>query len=239
MKNHLSITMGKIVAIVIILALSISNDVFAQSNMKESLEYENQKEIYNRAIRYNDLAVAKNAIYNLMAMDPQNVSLLDSLALMYFEFQQFPSSLLVSRDILAINPDHLAALEISAISYERLGIKDRALEAYESLYLKNNSISTLYKIAFLQFDLNRIEESKTTADIILNKTEVDELKVVYNTADNKQREIPMKAAILNLKGLINKEQGDKEAARENFEAALALDPEFTLAKSNLDALNEE
>jgi Tfp pilus assembly protein PilF len=44
----------------------------------------------------------------------------------------------------------------------------------------------------------------------------------------------MKVAVLNLKGLAVQEHlGDKEAAKKLFEEALAIAPDFVLAKQNL------
>src|SRR5690606_35876219 len=155
-----------------------------QANAQESEAYKTQVAVYQNALKFNDVSVAKNALYNMMALAPSNASLLDSLAYLYFDYQQFASSLLVSREILAKNPNNLPALEISAVSYENLGIYQQALSAYESLYLKLESPYTLYKIAMLQFDLKRHNESKTSIDILLKNTEVDSLNVVINEQNN-------------------------------------------------------
>src|SRR5690606_15305010 len=141
--------------------------------------------------------------------------------------------LLVSRDILAQNSDHLPALEIQAISYENLGVYDKALSSYESLYLKRENPYTLYKIGMLQFDLKRHNESKTSLDILLKDKAIDEMNVVINEDGKQQKEIPMKAALLNYQGMNYVQLGNKEAAKENFEAALQLAPEYGLAKENL------
>ena len=48
----------------------------------------------------------------------------------------------------------------------------------------------------------------------------------------------MKVAVLNLKGLLNKEVGNMELAKQAFQDALNIAPDFSLAKSNLDALDK-
>lgn len=207
-----------------------------QANAQESEAYKTQVAVYQNALKFNDVSVAKNALYNMMALAPSNASLLDSLAYLYFDYQQFASSLLVSREILAKNPNNLPALEISAVSYENLGIYQQALSAYESLYLKLESPYTLYKIAMLQFDLKRHNESKTSIDILLKNTEVDSLNVVINEQNNQQKQIPMKAALLAIQGLNNIELDNKEAAKQNFQEALKLAPDYTMAKENLEKL---
>lgn len=217
------------------LMLGLAFHSFGQQ-AEESEAYKTQLRVYQNALKYSDIAVAKNALYNMMAIAPSNVSLLDSLAYLYFDYQQYASSLLVSRDILARNPNNLPALEISAISYENLGVYQQALAAYESLYLKLDNPYTLYKIATLQFDLGRHTESKTSIDILLKNTDIDSLNVTLNEPNNQQKQIPMRAVLLAIQGLNNVELNDKEAAKLNFQEALKLAPDYTMAKENLEKL---
>jgi tetratricopeptide (TPR) repeat protein len=232
--------MKKFTFLFMMIALLASLSLFAQNSQtvkpKETEDYKRQLTVYQLASRYNDVAVAKSALYNMLAIDPSNISLLDSLAYYYFDYQQFAPAIIVAKDILSINPNHLAAIEICAIGFENLGIQDQALTYYESLYLKNNDLYNLYKIAFLQFNLKRYKESGTSADIIINNKKSEELKLVFGTGDNKQQEIIMKAAIYNLKGMISKDEGDKANAKKHFEEALKLAPDFYLAKESLRQL---
>jgi len=193
---------------------------------------------YQAALRYNDYAVAKNALYSLLIENPQNDSILYSLSALYYQMQQFASAALTANDLIARNSEHVGALDIAASSLEKLGAKDKALDNYETLYLKTDDIQVLYKIAFLQYELGRYAESKTNVDILLGKEGLEEMSAVYNTTDNQQKEYPIKVALLNLKGLISQEQGDKTKAKEYFNEALAIAPDFALAKENLDALNK-
>lgn len=224
----------------LMLVLLVTNAIMAQEqqqrSVRDSYDFQKNAVIYQRAMKYNDAQTAKTALYNLIALEPQNDSLLFSLAYMYFENRQYISSLLASRDVLTINPDHLAALEVSAISYENVGAREKALEAYESLYLKNEDISTLYKVAFLQYELNRFQEAKTTTEIIMDKPEAEEVSLYFNTSENQQQEVPMKASIYNLRGMIHAEEGDNQEARDNYNKALEISPDFELAKENLNQL---
>jgi tetratricopeptide (TPR) repeat protein len=222
----------------LILALLFAgySNLFAQ-DVKESEAYKQQKTVYDLASKYADGSIARNSLYNLVAMDPNDASLLDSLAYMYYEYQQFTSCLLVCIDIIKRNPDHLAALEMSAVSYEKLGLKDKALTSYESIYLRNSSIYTLYRIAILQLELGRQGESLTNANILLEKEETKEAKVSISTEQG-PGQISLEAAVYNLKGLIESDQGNKEAARASYQQALSIEPEFALAKNNLEELDK-
>lgn len=205
-----------------------------ETNKQESPMTEHFYKKYVTAIQWNDFDVAKDALYDLIIENPLNDSLIYSLAYFYYENQKYVPAVLVSQQLLARNPKSVAALEISAVGYESMGVKDRALQNYESLYLISNTIGTLYKMAFLQYDLKRFTESLATIEILITKTELETTKVVFTDAENKSKEYPMKVSLLNLKGLIQLDHfGDKEAAKKFFEEALAIAPDFLSAKENL------
>jgi len=206
-------------------------------DVKESAAYQQQQKVYHLGMKYSDISVTRNSLYNMIALDPGDASLLDSLAYMYFEYQQYTSCLLVCLDLLKINPDNIPALEMSAVSYDNLGLKDKALTSYESIYLRNNSVYTLYRIAVLQLDLGRHTESMTNVNILLEKPETKESKVSVNTEQG-SRQISLEAAVYNLKGLIEADQGNKELARASYQQALALEPDFALIKSNMEELDK-
>jgi tetratricopeptide (TPR) repeat protein len=189
---------------------------------------------YATANRWNDIDVARNALYDLILENPSNDSLIVTLAYIYFDAQKYASSLLMAQDLLVRDAKNPVYLELAAVSAQELGISDRALQHYEALYLINSNILTLYQIAFLQFTLKRLTESQASADLILGKPESNTTKVVFNDAQGKPKEYPMKVAILNLKGLIALEKADKAAAKKSFNEALAAAPDFQPAKENLE-----
>jgi len=191
---------------------------------------------FNVAMRFNDSDAARDALYDLIVENPSNDSLFLSLAMMYYENQKYPSTILVCQELLARNPKNTTALELTASSFEALNLYDKALQHYETLYLQTNAYPSLYKMAFLQYDLKRFRECAATSDILLSKKEADELKVSYPTEGNKTKEFPIKVAILNLKGMVAKESGDTAGAKKFFEQVLAIAPDFTQAKENLAKL---
>lgn len=178
--------------------------------------------------------VARDALYDLIIENPQSDSLIFALGYFYFENQRYASSLLISQDLLVRNQKNEAYLELAAVSAQELGVNDRALQHFESLYLINNNVSTLYQIAFLQFDQKRFTESQASVDILLGRPESATSKVVFNDPQGKPKEYAMKVAVINLKGLIALEKGDKPAARKIFGEALTLAPDFVPAKENLE-----
>ncbi len=188
---------------------------------------------YAIAQRWGDYDVAKDAMYDLISEFPGNDSLVFTLAYFYYENQKHASCAVVCNDLLTRNPKNLPALELSALSYEGLNIKDKALQSYESLFLLSNNNSALYKMASLQYDLKRYGESITNADILMSKPQADSLNVVFTDVKGNSKEHPMKAALQNLRGLNLKAQGDMVNAKKAFEEAIKLDPNFEAAKQNL------
>jgi tetratricopeptide (TPR) repeat protein len=191
---------------------------------------------YATAVQWSDYDVAKDALYDLIVLNPGNDSLIYDLAIFYYQNQKYPSAVMVSQELLKRNPKNTGALEIAAVGYENLGVSDKALQSYESLYLLNNNSATLYKMAFLQYRLKRYKESNTSADILLASKEAEALKITYNDASNKPKEYAMKVALLNLKGMVAQDQGDKVNAKKFYDQALAIAPDFGLAKDNLSKL---
>lgn len=185
---------------------------------------------YATAIQWNDYDVAKDALYDLIVENPGNDSLITDLAVYYFQNQKYASSVLVSQELLKRNPKNTTALEISASGYEGLGVLDRSLQNYESLYLLTNNITVLYKMAFMQHQLKRYAESLASVEILLVKKDIETIVASFNDAKNNPKDYPLKVAILNLKGMILRDQGDKVGAKKQFEQALAVAPDFVLAK---------
>ena len=188
------------------------------------------------ANRWNDAEIARDALYDLIAEYPGNDSLVYALSLDYYNNQKYISSVLVAQDLLTRNPKNVDLLQLAASSFEALNLNDKALANYESLYLQNNNSGALYKMAVLQYELKKFVESKTNVEILLTKPDIETMKVTLRDSENKQKEYPFKVSLLNLKGLLAQQAGDKAAAKKAFEESLAMAPDFPLAKQNLAKL---
>lgn len=221
--------------VLILLLISASLGSFAQGNSNE--DYERYRKVYKYAMKYNDFPVAKHALYNMLAANPESDSALYALALYYRDAQDYASCLLVCLDINQRNPNDLLVAEAMAFSYENLGLKSEALDTYEKIFLLSDDINALYKVAFMQFDLKRYEECTTNIDILLSRKEIDEEILVFSFEKDKQEEFAMRIPVLNLKGALLRVQGDNDGARKVFEEVLSLAPNFKIARDNLARLN--
>jgi len=191
---------------------------------------------YQLAMRYSDLGMAKAKLYDLMIRNPENTRYMEALANIYFDNSQFASAALVSIDLLQSNDKNVGALEIAAYSLEQLGAFDRALPHFESLYLLTGDNFSLYKSAFLQYNLQRYEEAMNSVNMLVKNAKADE-KIGFPKSQTETQEVSMKAAALNLKGLIYLDQNSKSDAKIAFNEAIAIDASFEQAKENLQKTN--
>ncbi|MFY0598678.1 MAG: hypothetical protein JXR03_03330 [Cyclobacteriaceae bacterium] len=201
-------------------------------------EFNRQAYIYQLAKGYNDPVIARMALYNLLSYNTANTNLLDTLALMYFDYNQMASAALTAQDAATINENDLFATEIAAVAFERLGVYPKAIPFYEKLYTSSLDINTLYKLAFLQMQSKNFVEASTNADGIIESTKSDEFKLLFPKNDKENQEVSLKAAAYRLKGLIEESQGNISLAKDFYQKALDMEPEFQLVKDELAALNK-
>lgn len=188
---------------------------------------------YQLAVQWGDYEEAKDALYDLIIENQATDSIVYELAYYYLQNQKYAPAVLVAQELLKRNPKNAAALEVCGIGFENLGVLERALQNYESLYLLQSEPAVLYKMAFLQYRLKRYKESGTSSDILLSDKSIDSLTVNYTNANGQNKAYAMKVALFNLKGLLALDQGDKVNAKKYFEQALAIAPDFALAKDGL------
>ena len=215
---------------------SISLSYGQTTDVKESPEYKRQMDVYNLSKRYNDVTAIRNSIYQLIAINPDEKSWLDTLALFYFEYEQYGAAALVTNDAIVLDPDNLLALEINAIAMESIGLRENAVNRYQSLYIKEPSLSILYKIAFLNYELKRFTECETVINQVMEDPVSQTEKVNFQGEGDEVIEVTMQTAIKNLLGLVRKEQGRTEEAIKIFEEILVEHPTFQLVKDNLASI---
>ena len=219
----------------VIFFILLSSSVMFKSYSQIS-EFDLQNSIYKKAKSYNDPSVAINSLYKMIAIQPENVLLKDSLMREYLTISQWAPSYMISREILAMQPNNLFALEVSCISLQNLGLKQQALNEYESLYLKSDRIDVLYTISFLQFELKNFTESLTNLDILINNSETEGMSVSVSKSDNSVQEVLIRAQLNYLKGLIYLEQSKNEDAKKYFNIALTISPDFQNAIDRLKSI---
>jgi len=203
-------------------------------------DFDTQMKVYTTALKYYDLNVAISALYNAMALKPERKDLRDSLALIYFAGERYGQAYTVGEEILKENPKRNDILEMVAVSKQSLGLTKDALADYEKLYSADpKQIFYLYQMATLQYQLKRYGECVASLDQIIGNEASAKQNVSIRNSNNTSQSVPMKAAALNVKGIVALELNQEANAKEFFNQALQIFPDFALAKGNLATLAQK
>ncbi len=204
------------------------------------IAYQQQWQIYKWALQYNDLGTATNAIYQMMALKPEETNLKDTLAYLYFNSRRYVQTVLLGREIVENNPENYGIMEALAISEQSIGLLKESLEHYDQLYKATSKIYFLYQGASIQYGLKRLGECVQSISTLLASDGVDKEEVNINYGQNgESQKVTMNAAVYNLQGVVYLDLNRPEDAKKSFEKAVELFPDFILAKSNLDIVNKK
>lgn len=210
---------------------------FTTSAMAQSMDH--YKKVYKQSLAYGDYIAAANAIYDQWVENPaDSLSYKDTLANLYFIRGQFYQTIALGKDILKKNPDDLRMQELVGASDQNVNNLKEALDYYQKIYNKTHDLFHLYQIASLQFGLARVGECNQTIDQILADTGSVHQKIQITVGQGQQQAVPYKAAALNIRGVIAKGLSQNDVAKKAFQDALAVDPDFVLAKGNLADLSK-
>lgn len=195
-----------------------------------------QKTIYQNAVKYGDANTAKIALHTLIALNATDASYKDSLLNLYFSSQSFVNSVLLGRELHAADPNNKITLAILAASEQSVNLITESLDHYKKLYAISKSPSDLYQAATLEFRLQRVAECKASLDAILANPASEKEQVYISYSERDGQNVPLKAACWNIMGFLAQTQNNKDAAKECFNKALQIFPEFNLVKNNLEYL---
>jgi len=197
-----------------------------------------EKNKLKQALIYGDQATATTMMYNIIALEGDKSVYKDSLAYLYFNRRSYLSCYLSATDALKNNPNNVEILEMSAISLESLGAKEKAIESYQKLVTITNNNLHAFKIAGLQLEIKKVVEAYTSIKKAETLPDKGTENITYPINKNYSQSVPLKASIQYLKGIIEVEMNSKELAKKSFQKAIGLFPEFILAKQELENLND-
>ncbi len=208
--------------------------VNAQSTKSEAIALE--KQIVKMAKNVGDPNVATLSMYKLIALEGENSTYKDSLAYVYFSSRRYAPCFMLATEVLKRDPNHKEMLELKAVSLESLGALDKAAEAYKQLFAKTNNNFHGYNLAKLQYSTKKYDESLKTLQKVEKLNDSGKFKVTFSINQNHTMQVELLAAIYYLKGLDAIELNQKPLAKASFEKAIKIQPDFILAKDNLDKL---
>ncbi len=219
-----------------LLGLSVTSCV-AQKNVTSSTLVSANKTIYAKAVEFGDLNTAIVAAHTILANSSSDYHYMDSLVSLYYVSGNLVATVNVGNAILEAAPQNVTVREIVANSLIALGMNGDALVHYKELFSRTDNLVYLYNVATTEFNMKNYTECGVTIEKLL-KAPSNMNKVSITNADGSAQEIAIKAAAFNIKGAIAMEVNNTAIAKQNFEEALKIAPEFSLAKNNLEALSK-
>lgn len=227
-------------SIVPVLAIALSvfaaTSCAAQKNTTYNSSVVNtNKTIYAKAVEYGDVNTAIMAAHTILANSPNDYHYMDSLVSLYYTSGNLVAAVNVGNAILEAAPQNTTVREMVANSLVALDMNGDALVHFNDLYARTGNLVYLYNVATSQFNMKNYTECGITVERLL-KADNNLTKVSIAGTNGNVQEIPIKAAAYNIKGAIALEVNNNAIAKQSFEEALKVAPDFALAKSNLEAL---
>jgi len=202
---------------------------------QEAKDISLDKSIMKQALVYGDNTIATSSLYSIIAKEGATSTYKDSLAYVYFSARKYSSCFLVCTDILSRNSSKVDVMEMQAISLENLGVYEKAAQSYAKLVVKSNNNYHAYKLATLYYSLKKNKEGLNAIKKAEELEDTGKIKITTAINKNLNQQVALKAAIANLKGLLQYASDDLDGAKKSFQQALAIEPEFKLAKDNVEA----
>jgi len=201
-----------------------------KGNSTETALTTHYQKYYKMMLDNNDLDGAIEGLSHLIVLAPTEAKK-DTLAYMYLQANKPMQAIKVVG-----NSTSDLALRTKAIGFKNLKNPKKAIENYEALIQKNKSVLDAYELAQLQFSIQRFGEAKATINYGLQNSKEEKVRIFVK--GNSYLETPIKAAFLNILGLIefSMDKSNIDKAIAIFDEALKLDPQFVLALENKKGL---
>lgn len=218
--------------ITIAIAVLFSLSSFAQSNTELKKHFESYYQVMKEK---GDVQGIINALTHLDVIEP-SVARKDTLAYMYLsegKHMQALNTIGVEKN----DGDSDMNIEIKALALKNLNQIKMALPFYEELFKRDPSPYLSYDLADMKIQLNDLVGARQNIDYGMSNVKDDMKRAFYEM--QQPYETSLSAAFTYLKGLLLFKEDQKlniDAALKQMNDALALDPNFNLAKISREAL---
>ena len=212
-----------------------SVSIFAQTNTDIKDHY---LAFYKQMQKQGDMQGIINAMTHLNILEP-SVARQDTLAYLYLSEGKYMQSL----NTIGVekNPtDSDMNIEVKAVALKNLNQPKLALEHYEILFSRNPNVFLAYEMADMKIQTNDLPGAKLNIDYALTNVKDDMKRAFYEK--QQPYETSMKAALFYLKGLLTfseNKTANIDASIKLMNDALAIDPNFNLAKVSREALESQ
>ncbi|WP_340075869.1 hypothetical protein [Leptobacterium sp. I13] len=220
----------------IIFALTMILTIGMQAQTKSEL-VKHYEAYYAKMKLQGDVRGLINALTHLDVLNPSQATK-DTLAYFYANGGQYVQAL-NTIGVDKNDSDSDLAVEIKAVSLKSINQPKRALEQYEVLFKRNPNSYIAYELSDLKIQTNDIIGAAQNIEYGLANAK-DDMKYAFYETQNPY-EVPIKAAFLHLKALIefnkdNKNVQNMDTAIAIIDQALEIAPNFNLANLSKQAL---
>lgn len=194
-----------------------------------------QLEIVEKARSFNDYNTAIAAMHQVIQLDPNQHIYLDTLASLYFSAGNMESAYLTSTKALTyqIQPKTLL---IASEASRATGRSEQALEYSQRIEEeKPGDVAIKFNIGLDYANLGDAAGAIDYFQKVVQHPKSGEIEFAQYTKAGSQV-VSYLAAAHNSLGYIYMQQGEFEAAADQFKIALKVDPEYALAENNLKFL---
>lgn len=220
----------KKLSIVVFTLMSVT--AMAQTNTEMKKHFET---FYNQMKAQGDVQGVINAMTHLEILEP-NQARKDTLAYLYLTEGMYLQALnTIGIEKNASDSD--INVEVKAISLKNLNQPELAIEQYEVLFSRSPNAPLAYEMADLKAQIDDLAGAKANIEFGLANVTDDMKRSFYERQQPYQTSL--KAALLYLKGIVLfKEDQVKnlDSALKLINEALAIDPNFNMAKISREAL---
>ena len=221
--------------IITILALLISISAFSQSNQELLSHYQ---KYYKQMQSQSDIQGVINALTHLNILSP-NQARTDTLATLYMNEGRHVEAL-NTIGIEKNEADSDLAVQVKAFSLKAINDIDQSLIHYEELFKRKPNPFIAYELAEMKIRKGDLLGATRNITFGIANSNGDIVRNYYET--QQPYSVPMKAAFIYLKGLVKINEDRENNIDETIgimEEALAVAPNFNMAKISIDALTAQ
>ena len=221
--------------IISIIVLLISISAFSQSNQELLSHYQ---KYYKQMQSQSDIQGVINALTHLNILSP-NQARTDTLATLYMNEGRHVEAL-NTIGIEKNEADSDLAVQVKAFSLKAINDIDQSLIHYEELFKRKPNPFIAYELAEMKIRKGDLLGATRNITFGIANSNGDIVRNYYET--QQPYSVPMKAAFIYLKGLVKINEDRENNIDETIgimEEALAVAPNFNMAKISIDALTAQ
>lgn len=209
---------------------------------KLSPEAQHDLQLYRRALERGDAYTAIAALNSYLMYDSSKREYKDTLLQMYLQTQQIMASYKVSEELLRVDPNDTAVLEINVSSAFEMGMMDKAIGNTQKLlaiYPNNLKLKLQYAQALIQ--TGKHQEGLAELEAIVANPAAKNDKVPYTAFEGGQpvqKEIKINLAAVMVIGQYYTQMGNFDKAESYFRQALQIDSRFKEAAQAILGLKQ-